>query len=71
MKDQNHQTLTAEIKEEDKNQENILRPLYLKDFLGQKKLKKIFPFLLQQQKTALTHLITPCFMDLRVLARQL
>ncbi len=40
MKDQNHQTLSAELKTEDKTGENILRPLYLDDFLGQKKIKE-------------------------------
>ena len=40
MKDQNHQTLSAELKTEDKTGENILRPLYLDDFLGQKKCMK-------------------------------
>lgn len=50
MKDQNHQTLTSELKEEDKNQENILRPLYLKDFLGQKKIKENLTIFIESAK---------------------
>ncbi|MFT4718242.1 MAG: Holliday junction DNA helicase RuvB [Rickettsiales bacterium] len=50
MKDQNHQTLTSELKEEDKNRENILRPLYLKDFLGQKKIKENLSIFIEAAK---------------------
>jgi len=50
MKDQNHQTLTSELKEEDKNQENILRPSYLKDFLGQKKIKENLSIFIEAAK---------------------
>jgi Holliday junction DNA helicase RuvB len=35
----NHKTLSAALQEEDRA-ENILRPLYLQDFLGQEKIKK-------------------------------
>ena len=51
MKDQNHQTLTSELKEEDKNQENILRPSYLKDFLGQKKIKENLSIFIEAAKS--------------------
>tara|TARA_B110000259_G_scaffold59887_1_gene70819 strand:+ start:7921 stop:8913 length:993 start_codon:yes stop_codon:yes gene_type:complete len=50
MKDQNHQTLTSELKEEDKNRENILRPSYLKDFLGQKKIKENLSIFIEAAK---------------------
>lgn len=51
MKDQNHQTLTSELKEEDKNRENILRPSYLKDFLGQKKIKENLSIFIEAAKS--------------------
>lgn len=50
MKDSNHQTLAASIKEEDKASENILRPLYLKDFLGQKKIKENLSIFIESAK---------------------
>tara|TARA_Y100000389_G_scaffold67683_1_gene64096 strand:+ start:13259 stop:14251 length:993 start_codon:yes stop_codon:yes gene_type:complete len=50
MKDQDHQTLTAELKNEDKGQENILRPLYINDFLGQKKIKENLSIFIESAK---------------------
>ena len=50
MKDQSHKTLTSKLKEEDKTQENILRPLYLKDFLGQKKIKENLTIFIESAK---------------------
>lgn len=53
-----NQNLNPEIQEQEQNSENILRPTFLKDFLGQKKLKdnlKIFINAARNRKEALDH----------------
>ena len=57
-----HQTLSASLQEEDSQEqggaENILRPLYLQDFLGQEKIKsnlKIFTKAAKQRGDSLDH----------------
>lgn len=56
-KDQTHKTLSATLQEEDRA-ENILRPLYLQDFLGQEKIKenlKIFINAAKSRNDSLDH----------------